>query len=149
MSELARALGMEEEIEYKGKKYKLAPLHIEIVALYEKWLRNRDYEMLQQDKSLYKQDEYQEQMRAIRRDAAAGVYSLFGDVGQKSLKSIDGIKYMTYLRLHYCEREITEDFVEEMLTDEFENALQRIQEKAAMMDADPNRKGPASKTSPA
>lgn len=139
MSELSRALGTPEQIEYKGKQYQLSALEIEVVAMFEQWLKRRALESLRQMKSMMSDEEYKEQFANVIRDAAAGTYSLFSSVGQKSLQSIDGVKQMVYLRLKRHHPECDEEFVDNMLADKFDEIL--VTMKA--MDSDPNRKAPA------
>lgn len=139
MSDLSRALGLPETIEWKGKKYLLSALEIEIIGMYEQWLKQRAVDVLRRMKHMLQPDEYERRFDSIIRDAASGVYDLFSEAGQKSLRSLDGIKYMVWLRLQKHHPGTSEEEVEAILTDQFNEVLSTMKG----MDSDPNPLAPA------
>lgn len=139
MSELSRALGTPETITHKGKSYQLSALEVDVICAFEQWLMEKACEKAERLKHKYGQPWLDKQISQIVQDAAGGAYDFFSEAGDKARRSIDGVKKLAYLRMKRCNSSISEDDVEEILTDRINEVIAKMN----AMDNDPNPKRPA------
>lgn len=88
MGEISRALGQAEEVEHKGKKYKLSPLTFEAMGEFELWLEDRAWKALQRQRRHFAPQDFTAKEQALIESIAAGKYSFF------SVASTDAMQLM-------------------------------------------------------
>lgn len=136
MGEYAKVLGTPEKFTHKGQEYELAALHAEIQAQFEGWLQRNALEGLARHKAVLSEADYRMQLNQIFLDIAAGAYSFMSVASYAANKTYDGQKELLYLRLRYCQPQITRDEAEEIFNDKLDELIQL----AKAMDSDPKSK---------
>lgn len=98
-SEISRALGLEEDYEFEGTTYKLAPAHFEVKNQWEAWLKRRADLDLELSKRWLSPESYLERVRQLTADKTAGDYDFFGPVSHRAMQSWEGQIELAAIRL--------------------------------------------------
>jgi hypothetical protein len=152
VSEFARALGAEEEIQHRDKTWKKSAMTMEVIAEFETFLENQAFDVLERQRRRLPEAEYEKRWSALARDVAAGSYGFLSVTGMQVYENAmrdpankPGIELL-YLRLKYgnpgCP-EITREFAKEYIEANFEKVLRSL---AKEMAPDPNFQGPSEAT---
>ena len=144
MGHMAQALAMEETIDHNGKTWKLSPITAEIMAMWESYLENRAWEVLQGRRGKIDPLEYQAKEDRLLGCIAAGDYSFWSEPSLRAQRRLGGpaYKYWIMIRLRAVNNpdDITDALVDEMIEQQAEKlafALRR------MDTPDPNLPTPA------
>lgn len=146
MSEISKALALEETFEYEGRSYKLAAMSFEVVGLWEAYLKRRADLDLFASKAYLPPDEYAYRVSQVSQDKAAGLYGFMSQVSLNAQLTWDGKIEFTGLRLaeapaNGMDVDAARSFARK-LQEEAVEAWDMVQRKLREMDADPNRQAP-------
>jgi hypothetical protein len=145
VGEVARTLGQNASVEFKGQTYPLSPITFEVQAQFELWLERRALGRLAIHRRHLSEEEYDEYRQATVRDVNSGVYTWGTEACQRALASVPGIKQLAFLCLKKAmtaeSPEVTPAVVDQM----FDDAAFADQLSQAMRDlnASPNPPAPA------
>lgn len=154
---------MEETITFQGREYRLSPLVLEVMGLYEQWLEDRAWDALYRQKKRMGQEEYDRRCRELTADIAAGKYSFLEDISAQSQQAFRGPAQAALL---YCRLKdanpndptITMKLAQDMAMDRLEKAYDMAKEQLekdreilrrkmqAMDTPDPNSPSPPAAT---
>ena len=153
MGEFARALGQSETITFKGKDYRLSPLSLEVFGLWEQYLEERAFAVIDRQKARaiaagnLNPAVFDKREQDLIERIAAGHYSFFSQASADAQQSIlsDGWKNMIRIRLQVLQPEVTMALVEEMIEDQADKIIRALR----LLDApDPNSSPPATTAAP-
>ena len=153
MGEFARALGQSETLPFKGKEYRLSPMSLEVFALWEQYLEQRAFAVLDRRQAAaiaagnFNPALFAQKEQDLVERIAAGHYSFFSQASADAQQSIlsDGWKNMLRIRLQVLQPEVTMALVNEMVEDQADKIIRLLH----LMDApDPNSPTPATATEP-
>jgi hypothetical protein len=112
---LSDLLATPDEITYKGRVYKLAPLSIAHRAQFSRWLERRAREDAARAAVDLPDDAATKYMRTVSQDIASGAYDWGGPVSMAALAGMPGMRKMLMLRLQDNHPEVDEEFTEKMI----------------------------------
>lgn len=164
MGEFSRAIGAASDIDWKGKKYKLAPQSLaEVVADWEEWYETRAWKSLWRQRKIFG-DSFDARQDALNLAIASGDYSYYEPAAAKSRSKIlmgPGFRHVLYLQLKHgnpglddsevnrITDEIVEQLTEEIIKASLEKAAELSAESAAILQQikkdgtfDPNSPSP-------
>lgn len=133
MGQVAKALGLGSEFEFKGQSYKLSPWSYKIQGHYERYLESEAVKVLQRLRPYLSDQEYKDQLGDVRRDIVNGEYTFGSESVAKTMTSLPHLKQLLFLMLLENHPEIKKDLVEEMIQEE----LDRVLETMSQANADP------------
>ena len=150
MSDFAKALGLEEEIEHAGATYKLAPLkNVVVVGDFEVFMEDTATDILERRRAKLSPADYDRKSSKLIQDIAAGEYSFFSDASQTAVmrSAIDpsnkaGVELL-YLRLREGNPNrdgITRQLARDIAMGNMDKILSRMR---INMEPDPNDQAPA------
>lgn len=143
-SELSKALGAEETVEYEGKLYKLAPPdRLEVVAAWEEWLGDQALDFLLHRLARLGANGMTNALEATAKMYAEGKFDFMGEVSNQRLFTLEGQKKFVGLRLKLMDATVTDDMVKRVVEGRWEH-LARVLMKEQVPD--PNAEPPASTT---
>jgi len=126
MSEASKAVAAPGELTFHGKKYKLAPMTIEMIGMFDAWIEQRAYEAVERGRSLIPDDVYRDRLDSVTRLISSGRLGYGSVACLEAAKSLPGLKYCMLMQLQAgnpgC-HEIDEKFVDEVFKDYQEQAL--------------------------
>jgi hypothetical protein len=115
VSEVARALALPAEFEWRKKQYKLSPVTLEIEAYFAAALERRTAEGLARNREALGEEAYDAALRQFSDDVTCGEYEWGGRVAAKARASAAGTRELIYL----CVKECQLGFTREQLFDLF------------------------------
>lgn len=132
MSEIAQALAMEENIDWKGKSYKFGPMTLEVIAMWEMWLEDMAYEALSRRSS------HSQAIAEIAKMSAAGAFDFFGAVSVERQQTLRGETKLYHLAISQHDKTFTEAMAKEMV----EDRKAELHRKMTAMSRPPNVDAP-------
>ncbi len=146
MSEIIRALGLEESYEFEGTAYKLAPLTFEVIGLWEGWLKQRADRDLVQSRRWLSDAEYLLRVDRLAAAKAAGDYDFFGPVSCAAQQGWEGKIELAAVRLaeapgNKLDPEAARRLARKIQETNLEKWVE-LQKKMEAMDDDPNSPAP-------
>jgi len=125
VGEMAKALGMPSEVEFRGVVYKMQPWTNEVMAQFESWLERRAWQAYDRAKKNMSPGEAREMRTDLLAAISAGDYSFGSAAVAEALQSKPGIAHMLYLLLSQ-NKGVTPDLVEEMVAEDMDRMLQAM-----------------------
>jgi hypothetical protein len=107
VSEVAKALALPAEFEWRGKQFKLSPVTLEIEAYFAAALERRTAEGLARNREALGEDVYADAVRQFNDDVTCGEYEWGGRVGAKARASAAGTRELVFLCLAECQNGFT------------------------------------------
>lgn len=92
MSDASKLLGVGNDFEFQGRKFRLRPFTLLDEAVYEAWLEQEAYRAVQRNRSTLDATEYAIAIGAVADHSAAGDYDFLSLICQKSLSAPSGVK---------------------------------------------------------
>lgn len=117
MSEVAKALALPAEFEWRGKQFKLSPVTLEIEAYFAAALERRTAEGLARNRDALGEDAYQDAVRQFNDDVTCGEYEWGGRVGAKARASAAGTRELVFLCLAECQNGFTRARLSDLFRD--------------------------------
>lgn len=148
-SELSKALGAEETVEYEGKVYRLAPSdRLEVIAAWQEWLGDcaLEFFMRPSRQRMLGPDGVRKACEAVAKLEAEGAFSFFGETSNQRLFTLDGQKRFIYLRLKLNDDSVTEEMAKKIVESRWEHLARILMKESAAAAADPNAEAPAPTT---
>jgi hypothetical protein len=133
MSDAAAALAAPITVSHKGKEYQLSPLNLDMIAMFERWLENRAYEVIEIRKGAVARDDYECMLHGWVADCAAGRYRWGRTTAQQSSRSVEGLKFLNFLMLAEKNPSMNQKLAAEI----FDAQLAEIQAKMEVVNAGP------------
>lgn len=99
MSDAASAVAAPIILKHKGKDYELAPLSIDGIAMFERWLENRAFEAIEVRKGTIAEDDYERLLGAWVEQCASGRYRWASKVAQRAARTKDGLAFLLFVQL--------------------------------------------------
>lgn len=157
MSVLAATLGLPVDFDHGGKTYKVSPVDVEIVGLFETWLEGRALAAIQRhapdpasperaSPGRLLPGEWMAHQEVWQRDVACGMYEWESPAAISARYSTAGQKYLAFLQLARQSKGVTLQLVDAIWKDP--EALQRLRAAQAQV-ASPNSGGAGASLSPA
>lgn len=140
MGEISRLMELDEEVDFKGEKYLLSPMVLEVQGQWEQYLEDRAFDALYRQKKRMNQAEYDKKFSELIGDVAAGKYSFLSEhsIASQSHLMGPGFKEMLYIRLKYAQPNDPR-ITRKLANDMAENNLEKLKVALAKMDTpDPN-----------
>lgn len=139
MGEAARVFGKGSSFEWRGQRYTLAPLDLDMLAAFEAWLEDNAFQRVERMRHRVTADVYARRLEEVTKLVASGAFRYNGPLADEASASPEGQKYLLLLRLARHHAEITADTVEQMWQEHYQAILARIE----AMERDPNSPAPA------
>jgi hypothetical protein len=109
MSEVARCLGDEAQIEYQGQVYKLVPWdRFGVQKEFTAWLKLQAVLALRELRPLLTPQEHAEHLSRLQQDVTAGVYDWGGEAWERAIGTEKGYVQIVLLDLRVSHPDVTE-----------------------------------------
>src|SRR6185437_16202557 len=99
MSDAAAALAAPMSITHRGKHYELAPLSLDHIAMFERWLENRAFETIELRKGQIAEDDYERLLSAWVEQCTSGRYRWGSKAAARAMRTKEGLAYLVFLQL--------------------------------------------------
>lgn len=114
MAEAAKVFGKGLSLTHKGKTYTLAPLTLDMLAMFEVWLEDRAFAKVERSRGRVSEDAYRERLDAVARLVASESFSHVGRLAFEASRSREGQIYLLFLQLSKNDNEVDEVLAEEI-----------------------------------
>ena len=133
MSDAAVAVGAPIVLTHRGKEYALSPLDIDSFALFERWLENRAFEMIEVRKGQISDDDYERLLSVWVEQCTAGRYRWGSKVAQRAARTKEGQAYILFLQLAPKNQSMSPKLAMQIL----EDGLAEVRAKMEVVNAGP------------
>jgi hypothetical protein len=131
MTNIAKALGLDEHIEINGQQYELAAPDSHILDEFADWLANQALGKVERQRELISGEVYQERYKAMVSLIAQGTLDVGKPGFNEALTSLEGSQHLIFLCLRACNPDVTKEFVATHFRTEINKAiLAKIEEDA-------------------
>lgn len=130
MGEAAKATGLPEaHLDFRGKRYPVAPWTPEMTGLFEAWLEQRAWDVLERMRPNVTPDVFRERSQMLLDHIASGGLGFGSEAAAKAGRSLEGMKYSLFLQLKAGSPEdetVTQALVEDLFAGELQKAIEVI-----------------------
>jgi hypothetical protein len=117
MSEVAKALALPAEFEWRGKQFKLSPVTLEIEAYFAAALEKRRAEGLARNRDALGEAAYEDSLRLFADDMTCGEFEWGGRVAARARAAAAGTRELIFLCITECQPGFTRAQLSDLFRD--------------------------------
>lgn len=148
MTELQQALALEGTVEADGVVYRIGGTTLEVMAGWEDWLASETLDRLLRIHGKRPNGETQA-IKTVADQSAEGAFDFFGELSQKRMSTLTGLKMLVYLRIRQNHKDVPKKTIDAVVEKDWEAMFLHLRkEMAAQESLLPNDAAPETGQSP-